>query len=84
MDCMELFEIMKYNGKNEKNYQEFLYRNTFYLIDQKKLNFTLSILKTDKEEFFSIENLKKFFCEHDLLSEEFLEFISIMYRKVEF
>lgn len=88
MECKKLFEIMESGGKKgserELNYREFFYNKTFYLIDPKKLDFTLNILKTDKTTFFEIENLKKFLNEYELLSEEFLEFISITHKKVEF
>lgn len=64
-------------------YEEFLYKGIFYVIDTKKLDFTLEILKTNKKKFFEIENLKKFFQEYDLLCEEFLDFISISKTRVD-
>ena len=67
----------------EDGYSKFFYKNIAYLIDKRKLDFTLSILKEDKERFFEIQNLRKFLCKHELLSEEFLEFISVMHQKVE-
>lgn len=78
MGCADVLEVAQ-NLVNTKDieYQQFLYKNTFYLIDKKKLDFTLSILKTNKKTFFEIDNLRSFFEEYELLSEEFLEFISI-------
>ncbi len=65
------------------NHEEFLYKGIFYIIDKKKLDFILNILKTDERNFFEIANLKKFFEENKLLCEEFLDFISIGKRKVD-
>ncbi len=66
-----------------EQYEEFLYKDVFYVIDVKKLDFTLGILKTNKKKFFEIENLKKFFQEYNLLCEEFLDFISISKNYIE-
>lgn len=66
---------------DEENYREFLHKGVFYLIDMKKLQFTLNILRIDMQKFLNMNNLKNFFEEFDLLAEEFLEFISVDYKK---
>ena len=69
--------MLYYKEMKQQAYEKiFFYKDTFYVIDVKKLDFTLEILKTNKQKFFEIGNLKGFFQEYNLLCEEFLDFIS--------
>jgi len=69
--------------RTSTQYGSFFYKDTFYAIDVKKLDFALEILKINKQKFFEIENLKNFFQEYNLLCEEFLDFISISKTKLD-